>query len=296
MTIPQSPANPPNTEPRLSQTRRVAILGVGLLGGSVARSIRREHPDVQLIGLVRDRSKGDTLVASGLINQFADSVVEVCRDCDVVVVATPVDRLADFVIQAAKHSPEDCLITDVGSTKAKIVDAVAADPIARQKFVAAHPIAGSEKSGAEFAKATLFDGKPVVLTPDSSTPANLLQRAIDFWTSVGGRCVVMSAADHDLHLASISHVPHLISALVAKMVQEPANKLVGSGWRDITRVAAGDPEMWTAICNANRNAILGELCRFSEHLEGLKSIIKSSDDDALCKWLAEAKASKKSID
>ncbi|KAA1260932.1 prephenate dehydrogenase [Rubripirellula obstinata] len=284
------------TRSQTTAPRRVAILGVGLLGGSVALSIRRQHPDVQLIGLVRDRSKGDALVARGLIDDFADSVANVCRDCDVVVVATPVDRLADFVIQAAKHSPSDCLITDVGSTKVEIVATVAADSLARLKFVAAHPIAGSEKSGADFATATLFDGKPVVLTPDTATPADLLQRATDFWTSVGGQTVVMSASEHDVHLASTSHVPHLVSALVARMVQQPAGQLVGSGWRDITRVAAGDPEMWTAICAANRNAILSEMERFAEHFDALKTIVASDDDDALHQWLAQAKETKLEVE
>ena len=105
----------------------------------------------------------------------------------------------------------------------------------------------------------------------------------------------MSAEDHDVHLASISHVPHLVSAVVARMVQGPARELVGSGWRDITRVAAGDPEMWTAICAANRDAILSELNRFTEDLDALKTIIASGDDEALCQWLAKAKETKQTI-
>ena len=276
--------------------RRVAIIGVGLLGGSVALALRRRNPDVQVIGLVRNSSKGDILVSRGLLNQFVNNIQDACQDCDCVVVATPVDRLADFVIQAVHHSPDDCLITDVGSTKAKIVEAVSVDPIATNKFVAAHPIAGSEKSGAEFSLESLFDGKPVVLTPAESTPADLLQRAIDFWTLMGGKTIVMPADQHDVHLASVSHVPHLVSALVANSVKEPAGELVGSGWRDITRVAAGDPEMWTAICAANRTAIVRQIDQFASDLDTLKSIVASGDDEALCRWLTEAKDAKLAVE
>ena len=271
--------------------KRIAIIGVGLLGGSVSLAMRRRIPDVHVVGMVRDTAKADRFVASGLLDSATDSIEQACRDCDCIVVATPVDCLADIVIQAAKLSPDDCLITDVGSTKAAIVHSVAANPIAAEKFVAAHPIAGSEKSGADFALESLFDGKPIVLTPDTHTNANLLQRATEFWTLVGGVPIVMPADQHDVHLASVSHVPHLVSALVAKMVEGPARDLVGSGWRDITRVAAGDPEMWTAICAANRDAIVGELDRFSDHLSKLRAIL-AGDDTALNSWLAKAKEAK----
>jgi prephenate dehydrogenase len=285
--------------------RRVTIAGVGLLGGSVAMAVRRFDPTVQVVGLVRNRDKGKHLVATGLLDRFADDIDDACSDSDCVVVATPVDRLAQIVIDAAKASPDDCLITDVGSTKADIVHAVASEPLAVAKFVAAHPIAGGEKSGAEHASESLFDDKPVVLTPDDRTPESQLKKANAFWMAVGGRTVVMSADQHDVHLAAISHVPHLVSALVAKMVPastgsetdgaEPPGALVGSGWRDITRVAAGDPEMWTAICAANRTAILSEMDRLASGLHGLKSILQAGDDQALFDWLNEAKQAKQNI-
>lgn len=284
---------------------RVTIAGVGLLGGSVAMAIRRFDPTVQVVGLVRDPDKGKHFVATGLLDRFTDRINDACRDSDCVVVATPVDRLAQIVIDAAKASPDECLITDVGSTKADIVRAVASEPIAVAKFVAAHPIAGGEKSGAQYASENLFDDKPVVLTPDDQTPESQLKKADAFWTAVGGRTVVMSADQHDVHLAAISHVPHLVSALVARMVPEstgaetvgaePAGALVGSGWRDITRVAAGDPEMWTAICAANRSAILSAMDRLASDLEGLTSILHAGDDQALFDWLNEAKKAKQKI-
>jgi len=269
--------------------RRVAILGVGLLGGSVALAVRRIRPQTTFIGYSRTPGKLDQALGLGVIDQTSDSIAEACRDCDVVVVATPVDRIAPLVVEAAGASPPTCLITDVGSTKAKILADVAKHPQAARKFVAAHPIAGSEKSGNQHAVADLLDGKIVVLTANTATDPAWLARAERFWTLTGGSTCWMSGEDHDAHLAAISHVPHLVSALVARMVPPQARSLVGSGWRDITRVAAGDPEMWTAICQENRQAICQELQRLSEELTRLQQIISQSQDEALTQWLGEAK-------
>lgn len=278
--------------PRHDGSLRIVIVGVGLLGGSVALAMRRVRPNVHVTGVVRDQTKAEAFVKSGMLDLATSSLEEACRDCDCVVVATPVDRLAGIVLAAAKASPDACLITDVGSTKAKIVAEVDREPAAARKFVAAHPIAGSEKSGAQHSAAALFDDKPIVITPGEFTGEPILRAAAAFWSLTGGNTIVMGAAEHDVHLASVSHVPHLVSALVAKMVEGPARELVGSGWQDITRVAAGDPEMWTAICSANRDAIVHELDRLIGEANTLRQIIESASDDALQTWLAEAKRAK----
>lgn len=268
--------------------RRVAILGVGLLGGSVALSLKRVRPRVRLVGLARSPEKHQQLQRLGIVDEIADSVSEAAQGCDVVVVAAPVDRIAALVVESAAASPGHCLITDVGSTKGGIVAALAAEPMATAKFVAAHPIAGSEKSGPEFASADLFDGKWIVLTPAEQTDRQLLEKAERFWQLTGGNTREMSPGEHDAHLAAISHVPHLVSALVAKMAHPEARPLVGSGWTDMTRIAAGDPTMWTAICRENRQAIRQELQRFCGELEHLRQLLDQQDDQALKSWLAEA--------
>ena len=268
--------------------QRVGVLGVGLLGGSVALSIRRTRPNCAFVGLARSPTKADHLRRLGVVDEIAASIEEACQGCDVVVVAAPVDRIAELVAEASAASPPDCLVTDVGSTKGGIVAALSADPIATGKFVAAHPIAGSEKSGPEHATATLFDGKLIVLTPGDRTDRRLLKKAEAFWRLTGGNTIEMGPVEHDTHLAAVSHVPHLVSALVAKMTRPQARPLVGSGWADMTRIAAGDPAMWTAICQENRNAIGRELQRFSEELDRLRQILDREDDVALKSWLAEA--------
>jgi prephenate dehydrogenase len=272
--------------------RRVAILGVGLLGGSVALAIRRAQPQSTVVGYARSKEKCELLERSGVVDAAVGSIAEACHDCDAVVVAAPVDRIAAMVIEAASHSPESCLITDVGSTKRGIVAAVSADQVAAQRFVPAHPIAGSEKSGAQHASATLFEGKVVVLTPAERADAKLVEKADHFWRLTGGQTLYLSADAHDAHLAAVSHVPHLVSALVARMADPEARSLVGSGWQDITRVAAGDPTLWTAICQENRHAIGQQLERLASELDDLRRVIDDRDDEALRSWLAAAKRMK----
>ncbi|GAA5509268.1 prephenate dehydrogenase [Novipirellula caenicola] len=268
---------------------RVAILGVGLLGGSVARAIRQSIPDVHVIGIVRSAEKGQRWVDQGVVDSVTESVADACVDVDVVVVATPVDKVAEKVIAVAQASKPQCLITDVGSTKRTIVNSVSQCPAAVAKFVAAHPIAGSEKTGAEHATANLFVGKVIVLTPSEQTPTNLLKRAEQFWRLTGGRIVTLSPEDHDTHLAAVSHVPHLASSAVAKLVCDQSADLVGSGWTDITRVAAGDPAMWLAICQENRPAIEEQLRRLAGSIDEVRQWMHTHDDESLLRWLTEAK-------
>jgi prephenate dehydrogenase len=246
-----------------------------------------------LTGTARDQAKCQRLTAAKIVDLATTSIDAACRDAELVVVASPVDQITSLVIAAAKASPEDCLITDVGSTKQQIVADLATDSLAAGKFVGAHPIAGSEKTGFEHAQADLFDGKTVVITPSEANSEEQIKRVSGFWELVGGRVCIMTAADHDTHLAAVSHLPHLVSALIARMVTEQSRSLTGSGWEDITRVAAGDPTMWTAICQQNRAAILAELDRFDSELSQLRHTL-CGPETGIHDWLAEAKRIKES--
>lgn len=252
-------------------------------------ALRRKIPDIEIVGTSRNASRRDLAVACGAVQHAVESIHDACHNADVVVVASPVDRIAEMTIEAAENSPADCLITDVGSTKAGIVDAVSRHSQARSKFVAAHPIAGSEKTGVQHARESLFDGRVIIITPAGGETAESVERAERFWALTGGQTLRMSPPEHDTHLASVSHVPHLVSALVARLASPPARRLIGSGWRDITRVAAGDPSMWTAITRENRAAISGELRRFAEEVDGLRQMIDAASDEDLLSWLEVAK-------
>ena len=272
---------------------RVAVIGVGLLGGSVAKAIRRRLPEVQLVAWARSHQKKEELSKEGTFDEVFDDIQEVAADCDVVVVASPVTHIARLVSEIGRHSPPDCLVTDVGSTKLSIVESIEKDSHVRSRFVAAHPIAGSEKTGIEHAQSDLFDQKWIILTPGSHVAPKWLEKARSFWSLTGGIVQEMSPKAHDTHLAAISHVPHLVSSLVAKIAPAEARTLAGSGWRDITRVAAGDPGMWTAICQENRGAISAELNRVRQELEQLQRILDTGDDAKLQAWLTEAQNIKK---
>lgn len=286
--------NPSNSGDGVSDAwpKRVAILGVGLLGGSVGLALKKVKPDVEIIGTSRNVSRRDLAVRTGAVDEAVESVADACQQSDVVVVCSPVDKIAPMVIEAARHTPADCLITDVGSTKAGIVSSVAQTPSAMAKFVAAHPIAGSEKTGVENAVAGLFHEKIVILTPSPDAKRQRVDAADRFWQMTGGKIIEMSPEEHDVHLASVSHVPHLVSALVARLAPPKALDLVGTGWRDITRVAAGDPTLWTAIASENRAAISGELAKLAESVDELRRLIDDGSDDDLFRWLSEAKSIK----
>ena len=269
--------------------KRVAILGVGLLGGSVALSLKRRLPGVEIVGLSRSEAKRKLAIDLGAVDIAVDNIAAACEGCDVVVVAAPVDRIASMACEAVVSAAPNCLITDVGSTKSSIVT-----DVQHANFVAAHPIAGSEKMGVSNATAGLFDGKVIVITPGSIAEPTMVQKCDQFWQLTGGRTVQMSAVEHDAHLAAVSHVPHLMSALVARMLPQDAKTLVGTGWRDITRVAAGDPILWQAICQENREAILSELERLAGDLSVLQKLLHNNDSQALLQWLNEAKVAKQS--
>ncbi len=269
---------------------RITILGIGLLGGSVAKAIRRARPQVKVCGWSRRQSTCNEALRLGVIDEAAMSIEVACVDSEAIVIAAPVDRIASLAITAMEASPVHCLVTDVGSTKLTIVETVARHRLAANKFVAAHPIAGREKAGVEYALESLFDGRCVVLTPDDATHQQTIESAESFWQLTGARTIRLDAAQHDNFLAATSHVPHLVSSAIARLLPEHALPLVGSGWADTTRVAAGDPEMWAAICRENQAAIQVELQRFAGSIQSLIELLGQIDDSQLLQWLREAKA------
>lgn len=266
--------------------QRVAIVGVGLLGGSFALALRERYRTAQVIGVSRSAASRDAALQRGAVDQAVADPLQACDQADLVVLATPVDRIAPLAIQVAGVCHEEALITDLGSTKGSIVAAVHQHAEAGRKFVGAHPIAGSEKTGAQHARADLFAARQVVLTPiDRSDPARV-QRSTELWRSLGAHVVVMTPEDHDRAMAAISHVPHLVAAVLAGVLEDSSRPLVGNGWLDTTRIASGDPELWTAICRENAAAILAELDRTSESLAAFRAAIAQGDHRRLQELLA----------
>lgn len=274
----------------------VAIVGVGLIGGSIGLAVRARGLAGRVVGIGRDPAKLREALRLGAIDEPATDPARGVAEADVVVVCTPVSRVAADCLEAARSSPDRALITDAGSTKAAIVVAVEGDPRAAAKFCGSHPIAGSERQGAAFARADLFEGRACVVTPTDRTPADRLERAAGFWEALGGRAVALSPDRHDSALALTSHLPHVLAAAAAGVVPADLHGLAAGAFRDVTRVAAADPDLWTAIFLANRGPVLDAIEQFRDRLDTFRRLLRDGDGPAIARWWAEAKRARDLFD
>jgi prephenate dehydrogenase len=237
----------------------------------------------------RDAKNLSRAVELGAIDSFTTDLWEGVKAAGLVVVCTPVDRIAEVILRAAPHCRPDALLTDAGSTKAGIVKAVEQGIPDGLAFVGSHPLAGSEKTGAEHARADLFEDRVAVVTPTPLTDEDACFTVVDFWTALGSQVVTMTPEDHDDALAITSHLPHAVATAVAGSTPTDLLSLTAGGFRDVTRVAGGDPELWAAIFRANRDAVLGALGKFTERLAGFRHLLETGDGAGLVRWLAEGK-------
>lgn len=274
--------------------RRLAILGVGLIGGSLALALRRAGVVAHIVGAGRSVDSVAQAVALGVIDEAAASPADAVRDADMVVLAAPVAQTPVLLAAIAPHVRDDAIVTDAGSTKSDAVDAARVafgEHLAR--FVPGHPIAGGERSGAAAAQAHLYDGRRVVLCPLPENAEADVARVRAMWQAAGARVSCMSAEQHDMVFASVSHLPHLLAfALLAQILDSADSALkldyAGAGFRDFTRIAASSPEMWRDICLANRAALLHELDGYSAALAALRTHLAKGDGAALERLFARA--------
>jgi len=273
---------------------KLALLGCGLLGGSLAAAWRKSGRADHVVGydLAADRSQ--RAAALGIVDRAASCVAEAVADADYIALATPVGSMASLFLEVGRHAPEAAIITDVGSTKVELIHrAREALGEAFARFVPAHPIAGGALPGVEHASADLFRGCWVITTPQAQTRADALERIESNWTACGASIERMSAQEHDRIFASVSHLPHLLAfALVQMLAAQPdgSRKLhfAGAGFRDFTRIAASDATMWRDIALANRAALALELDQYRHQLETLQSAVESGDAATLERIFTEA--------
>lgn len=268
----------------------VAIIGVGLIGGSIGLALQHRKLARTVIGIGRRETSLKAALARGCVTEIVTDVAAGVRNADLVIVCTPVDSIAHFVQQAAQHCATNCLLTDAGSTKEQIVTTIEATNI-KQPFVGSHPIAGSEKNGAEAATADLFDNRVTVITPTNNSKSTALASVRNLWQSFGSRVIEMSPTDHDAILARTSHLPHLIASALAASTSadEQTLALIGPGWSDTTRIAAGDPDLWREIFLANRGATLKALADFETVLKTWRDALHSANGPLLTDLLKEGK-------
>ncbi len=293
MTIESEPANSACSDDR---NRILAVVGVGLLGGSVALAAKQRGIAGRVIGIGRNPERLQAAVDAGVIDEFFIELPERAAPWTIVVIGTPVDRIAEDVRRIAQVSRPGTLITDVGSVKGTICGHIQATPLADGvSFVGAHPLAGSEKTGFEAARADLFDGKVTVVTPNSSNDGAANSAIRSFWERLGSRVIEMSPADHDAALATTSHLPHVAASALAEVLPDRFRGLAASGFKDTTRIAAGDPDLWVAILLENADAVSASLNTFSQTFEKFQAAIEKRDPDELKKLLQLAKRNRDAL-
>jgi len=273
---------------------RVAVIGVGLIGGSFALALKAAKLCGHVVGIGRSAVNLQLAKERGII----DSIAAQAPDADLVLVATPVAQFPAVLAALAPQLKPSAIVMDAGSTKRDVVAAARAALGAKiSQFVPAHPIAGAERSGAAAASADLFRGKRVVLAPLPENAAASLAAVEAAWTACGARVTRMSAEEHDAVFAAVSHLPHLLAyALVHEFAgRGNSAQLFGyaaGGFRDFTRIASSHPEMWRDICVANREPLLAELDRYAAKLRALRPLLERGDGAALEKLFAEARAAR----
>ncbi|MEE9240365.1 MAG: prephenate dehydrogenase/arogenate dehydrogenase family protein [bacterium] len=270
--------------------QQMTIIGVGLIGGSLARAARERGLVGRIVGAGRRAKNLEKALALGVVDQIEIDHLAAVRGSDIVVIGTPVQAALNVARSILPAMEPDAILTDVGSVKGPFVREVEEMDLGSVRFVGGHPIAGTEQSGVEASFATLYEGHRTILTPteNSSTEAVKALRAL--WEGVGAQVDILDPEMHDQILADISHLPHLVAyALVNAALSGGGITYAAGGFRDFTRIASSNPEMWREICLDNRDALLASLRGFEETLSELRSAVKRGDGDALDEAFRRAK-------
>jgi prephenate dehydrogenase len=283
----------------MAEFERVAILGVGLIGGSIGMALRGRRLVREVVGIGRNEANLLKAQQLGAVDRFTMELDEGVVDADLTIVCTPVDTIADFVRQISDACHKSALITDAGSTKADILAAVEREQAGRKggpHFVGSHPLAGDHRTGVEVARPDLLIGRKVIVTPAASTDRDALAKVESFWRSLGADVLEMTAVEHDKALAATSHLPHLVAFALAAATPQDLLPLAASGWRDTTRIAGGDPNMWRPIFAANREQLLAALERFEGFIGEMRSALSAGDDKRLLEIIQQARKTKNKRD
>ena len=282
--------------------RKIALIGIGLIGSSLARIIRREGLAKHIAIASRSAETLKRAQELGLGDSYSTDMAAAAEDADLVIVSVPVGSSGDVAQAIASHLKPGATVTDAGSTKASVIAQMQPHIPAGVHFIPGHPLAGTEKSGPDAGFADLFQNRWCIFTPLEGTDAGALDRLTRFWEACGSRVDTMDPEHHDLVLAIVSHLPHLIAYNIVGTADDLATvtaseviKYSASGFRDFTRLAASDPTMWRDVCLHNKDAILEMLARFSEDLASMQRAIRWGDGEALFNLFTRTRAIRRSI-
>jgi prephenate dehydrogenase len=273
----------------------LTIVGVGLIGGSIGLAARRRGLAVRVIGAGRQAATLERARDLGAIDEACPDTVAAVSRAQVAVFCTPVNLIAEQVLSVAPRCGQGTLLTDAGSTKGAIVGALDGRLPPGVSFVGSHPLAGSEKRGPEHADADLFAGRVTVVTPSPRSDRGAVERTVAFWQALGSRVHLMGPEEHDRAVAVTSHLPHLLASALAGIVPPELRDLAATGFRDTTRIAAGDPSLWTAIFLQNRAALLEALGDIQGRLTEFKSALTADDRAAVDALLVRGKRSRDAL-
>ena len=263
--------------------KKIVIFGAGLIGGSFALALKKANAVAEVVGFGRSQSTLQQAQELGILDRIGQDVAAEVADADLILLATPVGQMAELMAQIAPHLGAHTLVTDGGSTKSDVVEAVRANMGGKvAQFVPAHPIAGAELSGAAAARAELYVGKKVVLTPLPENSKEAVARVQAAWQACGANIYLLTPAEHDEVFAAVSHLPHLLSFALVHDLAQRGNRdtllsFAASGFRDFTRIAASSPEMWRDICLANRAALSRELQLYIAELTQISTALAAGD-------------------
>lgn len=267
----------------------LVIVGVGLIGGSIGLAVRQRKLAKHVIGVGRVVESLQKAQSIGAIDEFSLDLENAASRADFLVFCTPVNIIPRQILTVLKHCKPGATITDAGSTKSAIIAAIKPYMSNHVAFVGSHPLAGSEKKGPENADATLFQDRLTIVTPHDGNDPKDIEKVCKFWEAIGSKVHLMDAAEHDQALAMTSHLPHLLAATLASVLPEPLSPFTATGFRDTTRIAAGDPTIWTGIFQQNRTAMVHSLEVFKRQLQTFQDALENNDTTTLNSLLTQAK-------
>ncbi len=280
---------------------RLVIVGVGLIGGSLARALRKKEVVGEIVGVGRGEANLQRAVELGVIDRYSTDSCAGVAGADLVFLATPVCSIAEVLSTIAPHLSHGCVVTDGGSVKGALIAACEPLMLPGTYFVGGHPIAGTEHAGVDASFAELYQGKRCIVTPTIQTDSNALQKVVAMWEATGSEVVLMDVDKHDRVVAAISHLPHMVAYSLVNAVkgydrfEENILNYTAGGFRDFTRIASSDPVMWRDIAVTNRDAIVEMMDTFTDYFSRLRALVNAGDGKGLEKFFLNSKQSRDAI-
>ncbi|MCR4336311.1 MAG: prephenate dehydrogenase/arogenate dehydrogenase family protein [Candidatus Omnitrophica bacterium] len=275
--------------------RQVTIVGVGLIGGSLGKAIKKHRLAREVIGVSQKQETLDAALKAGAIDQGILDIKKAVVNADLVILATPVSVIVGMLSVLGKSLKRNCIVTDVGSTKASVVNVARDHFPSHVHFIGSHPLAGSEKSGVDYSREDLFENTLCIMTPTQATHRFALERVKALWTKVGAKVETLSPEEHDKALAFVSHLPHLLAYALMEAIPTDLTKYAGQGLKDTTRIAGSSPQMWGDICLGNSRNIVNALDEMTRNLSLLRKAVHNEDSKSLLNYFKSAKDKKEKL-